>query len=37
MNPSLDDISPARALCDDDLDTASRHVMAAARQFVVAG
>ena len=37
MNPELGDISPARMLRDQDLDTAGPAVLAAARSFVAFG
>jgi hypothetical protein len=37
LNPSLDDVSPARLLRDDDIDVAGPRVIAAARQFAAVG
>lgn len=37
LNPFLDDVSPARLLCDGDVEVEGPRVIAAARQFAAAG
>ena len=37
LNPQLDDVSPARLLCDGDFDEVGPRLLAAARAFAATG